>query len=177
MKSIMIRSAGLLVLLPAVALFAGIGIGKAIWQPTPVETQVIPAFSLQAYAMDGLRQLCVHTGVFSEFAKADGTTDGVREQRRLSSLELAATPISDRGLVCTASSSVLTRTSVAGGTALHRERVERVTYLVAFNGDSEVISEEFAKALLASKVVGVMASNLGNDGTVVPVPKIKFAQF
>lgn len=177
MKSIISRRVGLQILLPTVAVFVGIGIGKVIWQTVPVETQVIPAPSLRGYSGDALRQLCVHTAVFSEFAKAGGITDGVREERRLSGLQLAATPLSDRGLVCTASASVLSRTSMPGGTALHSKNDARITFLVAINGDAELISDDFAKALLASKAVGVMASNLGNDGSVVPVPKLNFGKY
>jgi hypothetical protein len=177
MNSLLSRKVGLLMLLPTVALFAGIGIGKEVWQTDPVETQVIPAPTLRGYSGDALRQLCVHTAAFTEFANADSTTDGVREERRLSALQIAATPLSDRGLVCTASASVLSRTSMPGGTALHNTKDARITFLVAINGDSELISDDFAKALLASKTVGVMASNWGNDGSVVPVPKLNFGKY
>jgi len=49
-----------------------------------------------------------------------------------------------------------------------------MTYIVATNSDSEIVTEDFAKALLGSRAVQVMASNLGNRDAVVPKIKVAF---
>ncbi|MCS8413347.1 hypothetical protein N0754_18760 [Pseudomonas aeruginosa] len=168
----MIRRMALTIALPLVSLAVGVGIGCLIWRTSPVETIVLPPESLGAYTQQRLREGCAHNAVFGEFTMSDSMLNGVRVQRRVERLSVEAVPLSDRGIICRLSASVRTRKSQLGGVSLERMADEHMTYIVAINGDSEVVTEDFAKALLTSKTVHVMASNLGNDGTVIPKPKV-----
>ncbi len=58
-----------------------------------------------------------------------------------------------------------TLTSLSSGTIATTQMNE--TFLVSVTGESELISEEFAKALSGSRTIRAMASNAGNDGTVM----------
>lgn len=155
---------------PLLALAIGIAIGCAICKP--VETIDIPAVSLGQFSQQGLREFCGHSAVFSDFTTPDTISNGERVQKRFDRLQMAATPLSDRGVICTVSASVLTRRTQPHGIAVESTTDARMTYIVAVNGDSEIVDEDFAQALLASKSVQAMASNWGNDGTVVPAVKI-----
>lgn len=160
--------------LPVLTLAVGIAVGCAIWRTESVETQVVPAASLKQFTRQALQEFCAHSAVFSDFIKPDAVSDGVREQKVIRDLQMAATPLSDRGAICTVSASVLTRRTQPNGNALENSTDAHMTYIVAINSDSEIVSEDFAKALLRSRAVQVMASNLGKDGTVVPKVKVAF---
>lgn len=156
------------------AFAAGIALGFPIWHAVPVETQVIPAFSLKDFSRRGLEDFCRGSTVFSDLVKPDNTKDDVREQKVVRGFQMLANPLSDRAAVCSVKASIITRKTQRNGSAIEMSRDIHLTYLVAFNGSSEVISEEFAKELLHSHVIQVMASNLGNDGTIIPKVKVEF---
>lgn len=166
------RNIALAMALPVLTLALGVAIGCAIWRSEPVETEVIPATSLSNFSRETLKNFCAHSAVFSDFMRPDAMSEGVREQRAIRALQMAAIPLSDRGVICTLSASVLTRRTQPNGNAIDTSGDTRVTYIVAINSDSEIVSEDFAKALLQSKTVQVMASNFGNEGTVVPKVKV-----
>lgn len=162
------------VLTLAIGIGIGIGNGYAIWRTEPIETEVIPAASLKTFSQQALEGFCRHSAVFSDFVKPDSMSDGVREQKYVTGLQMFATRLSDRGAICTVKASILTRRTQQNGSGFERSEDAHLTYLVAINGDSEGVTEEFAKALLRSQVIPVMASNLGNDGTIVPKVKVAF---
>ena len=156
------------------ALAAGIAVGYAIWHTDPVETQVIPPASLKDFSRRALEDFCGHSAVFSGLVRPGTVKDGVREQKVVRGFQMIAKPLSDRAAVCSVKASIITRTTQQNGNSMEISGDTHLTYLVALNGDSEIISEEFAKELLNSHVIQVVASNLGNDGTIVPKVKLKF---
>lgn len=167
------KTAATAIATPLLALAIGIAIGCAIWRSEPAETEVVPAASMGNFSPKTLQEFCGHNAVFSDFTKADAAlSNGERVQKRVDRLQMAATPLSDRGVICSLTATVLTRRTQPNGDVVESTSDEHMTYIVAVNGESEVVTADFAKALLASKTVRVMASNLGNDGTVVPVVKV-----
>lgn len=156
------------------ALAAGIALGYAIWHTDPVETQVIPAASLKDFSRRALEDFCAMSAVFTDLVRPGTVKDGVREQKAVRGFQMIANPLSDRAAVCSVKASIITRRTQQNGNSMEISGDTHLTYLVALNGDSEIISEEFAKELLRSQVIKVVASNLGNDGTIVPKVKLKF---
>jgi hypothetical protein len=168
------RNIALLIALPVLTLAIGIAIGCAITRTDTVESQVIPAASLKGFRDQTLNAFCGQTSVYSDFMRSDAVNESVHTQKLIRGIQMTATPLSDRGLICNLSASVVTRRSQPNGIAVATTAVEHITYLVAINGYSEIITEDFAKTLLKSGAVSAMASNWGNDGSVVPVAKVSF---
>ncbi|WP_439126357.1 MAG: hypothetical protein ACNJA3_28725 (plasmid) [Pseudomonas rhizophila] len=154
-------------------LTVGIAFGYAIRGTDQVETQVIPAASLKDFSRRALEDFCGYSAVFSDLVRPYTVKDGVREEKVMRGLQMIANPLSDRAAVCSVKASIITRRTQQNGNGMEMSEDIHLTYLVAINGDSEIISEEFAKELLRSHVIGVVASNLGNDGTIVPKVKLK----
>lgn len=161
-----IRSIALTIALPLMTLAAGIGIGIGYAQPA--ETEVVPAPSFAGQGREMLQYVCVHNAAFSSLAKTE-----YREQKTLERLNVQAVPLSDRGVICHVDGVLFTkRYSTTGATATSEPL--QATILVSGTGESEVVTSEFANALRQSATVKAMASNVGNDGTIVPKIKLNF---
>jgi hypothetical protein len=160
------RSLGLLLGLPMVTLALGTAIGIAVARPDPIETYVIPPPSLKHSEM--AQDFCLRSSVFADLSKA-----GEHQQKRVEVRNVWTTPIADRGAICTVEGMLLTKQFYSESATVTTEQV-RATFIIAITGESEVVTEEFAKALVSSPVITGMASNKGNDGTVVPKVKLNF---
>lgn len=161
------RNLGLLLGLPMVTLALGIAIGTAVARPDAIETDVIPPPSLKHSEM--AQDFCLRSSVFADIAKA-----GEHEQRRFDVRNVWTTPIADRGAICTVDGILLTKRGYSTGSVTVTTEQVRTTFIVAITGESEGVTEEFAKALVRSPVIAGMASNKGNDGTVAPKVKLNF---
>lgn len=162
---------GLLLALPMVTLAIGIAIGTAVARPTPIETtpietDVIPPPSLKNRAM--AQDFCVRSSVFADLSKADE-----HEKKRFDAHNVWVMPISDRGAICIVEGTLITKHGYSESATVMTKQI-KTTFIVAITGESEVVTEEFAKALVRSTVISGMASNKGNDGTVVPKVKLNF---
>jgi len=159
------RNLGLTLALPMLTLVVGVAIGSAVARPVAIETDVIPALSLK-HNSEMAQSFCVRSSVFADLSKSEG-----RVQKRIEAFNVWTAPISDRGVICTVEGRLFIKRRYAESATVTTEQV-RTTFIVAITGESEVVTEEFAKALARSPVVGGMASNVGNDGTVVPKVKL-----
>lgn len=152
----------------AICLTIGVFAGRAtVEQVPPPETEVIPPFSTKTMG-DQLRvSWCVQNKAFSDYSRSDDHS----VRRDVYTQRVQATPLSDRGLVCSIRGTV-TETYYPAG------RVTRTEFnkvlIVALNGDAEFVTEEFALALSQSPAIKAMASNLGNDGTITPKVRASF---
>lgn len=151
----------LIAAVPVLALAAGIAIGIAY--ASPGETDIVPAPSFSDQGAQMLQYVCMHNKAFSALSKAERN-----EQKSLEHFNIHAAPLSDRGVICTVDGVMLTRRNA---TTVTSEPLQ-ATILVATTGDAEVVTREFAEALWRSIAVKAMASNVGNDGTVVPKLKL-----
>jgi hypothetical protein len=158
------RNLVLLLALPMVTLAIGIAIGTAVARPTPIETDVIPPPTLKNSAM--AQDFCVRSSVFADLSKA-----GEYEKKRFDARNVWATPISDRGVICTVEGTLITWHGYSDSVTVTTKQIKTI-FIVAITGESEVVTEEFAKTLARSPVITGMASNKGNDGTVVPKVKL-----
>ncbi|NRC33955.1 hypothetical protein [Pseudomonas aeruginosa] len=142
------------------ALVSGVGIGVAIAPSSKHETFTVPPFSVRHQQASLLEGMCAHSDVFKQLT--DSRDDA---PKRLVKLKVKAAPLSDRGVICNVDGALQTLTSLSSGTIVTTQVNE--TFLVSVTGESELISEEFAKALSGSRTVRAMTSNAGNDGTVM----------
>lgn len=161
------RNLGLLLGLPLATLAIGIAIGAAVARPDPIETSVIPPPSLKHTEM--AQYLCMRSSVYADLWKA-----GEHEQKRFDVGNVWTTPIADRGAICTVEGSLITKRGYSSGSLTVTTEQIRKTFIIAITGESEVVTEDFAKSLVRSPVITGMASNKGNDGTVVPKVKLSF---
>lgn len=161
------RNLGLLLGLPTLTLAVGIAIGIAVARPDPIETYVIPPPSLKHSEM--AQDFCLRSSVFADLSKA-----GEHQQKRVEVRNVWTTPIADRGAICTVEGMLLTKHGYSSGSVAVTTKQIRTTFIIEITGESEVVTEEFAKALVRSPVITGMASNKGNDGTVVPKVKLNF---
>ncbi len=122
---------------------------------------VIPPLSAQDLADSKLQEACVRNSAFRSIASSD-RFEGLRQSFDVRAVR--AEPFSDRGVICQISGRLVTER--VGG-SITREEISRVL-LVSLTGEAEFASMEFIKQLISSKAVTAMASNVGNDGTVVP---------
>jgi hypothetical protein len=160
------RNLGLTLALPMLTLVIGVVIGNSVARPAAIETDVIPALSLKQNS-EMAQSFCVRSSVFADLSKSEG-----RVQKRLETYNVWTAPISDRGVICTVEGRLLIKHHYSESATVTTEQV-RTTFIVAITGESEVVTEEFAQELARSPVVAGMASNVGNDGTVVPKVKLR----
>lgn len=163
---------GLMFALPALVLvtgivagIAGIAVGKKL--SLPAETEVMPPFSVLHMSSRGLERFCVGSKAFADLSLS---TKG--EQKALEGLELQAVSLSDRGVICAVRGTLFTKRVSAASATIAAEPLA-ATILVSVTGESEVITDEFARSLANSVTVKAMASNVGNDGTVIEKVKVK----
>lgn len=158
---------------PLLTLALGIVIGFALdrWMtPEPqreLETVVTPPVSAQDAGREMLRRSCTSTSAYASLTQGDRTTE---KYLRLENLEAVA--FSDRGIICSVGGTLYTTVRLSAGSAQKSETTVRQLILASITGESELVTEEFVKALRASPAVKGMASNVGNDGTVGPKPVI-----
>jgi len=155
-KKILLTGTALLLL----ALGSGVGIGVAIAPSSKHETFTVPPFSVRHQQANLLKGLCTQSDIFRQLEESTHEAP-----KRLVNLNVTAIPLSDRGVICHVVGTLQTRVSSNSGTVFSTPLDE--TFLVSITGESELISEEFAKALSGSRAVRAMASNAGNDGTVM----------
>lgn len=152
--------------LASVCLLGGFAAGRATAINEPVETMVLPPPSMKNL-LNNLKpeQFCTRNRAFSDFVKGDD----IHIQSHLAQLAVQITAAFDRGVICRMAGEVVRYNPIKG---VGSKRPFDFYVLVAATGDSQIMSEEMAKVIAASPAVAAMASNIGNDGTVVPVPKI-----
>lgn len=148
--------------LSSISLLAGFIAGRMTSTVEQNETMVVPASSMKNLKPE---LPCTQNRAFSDFVRGED----IHIQSQVTQLHVQTTALFDRGVICHMVGEVGRADMVR-----HVSRRERfnIFLMVAATGDSEIISEDLAKALAASHVLSAMASNIGNDGTVVPVPKI-----
>lgn len=122
---------------------------------------VIPPLSAQDLADSKRQEACVRNSAFRSIASSD-RLDGLRQSFDVRAVR--AEPFSDRGVICQITGRLVTER--VGG-SITKEEISRVL-LVSLTGEAEVTTMEFVKQLISSNAVTAMASNVGNDGTVVP---------
>lgn len=155
-------------LAPVVALAIGVVIGYALNRP--VDLEIVPPFSSSSASREMLRGLCTHNAAFAKL------TEGERYTEKSLRLErLQATAFSDRGVICVVDGTLRTLKNFSPGSISTIDEKIHQIILVSVTGESEVASEEFLKALLSSRVVRAMSSNVGNDGTAQPKIEVKIA--
>ncbi|MDF9779254.1 hypothetical protein [Pseudomonas baetica] len=156
---------------PVVTLAIGVSIGYALKRP--VETEVIPPFSSGSAGRDLLSGLCTQNETYAKLTQVDRLVDPHTQKIfRLESLQAKA--YSDRGIICMVDGTLRTLNERSPGFNMIDEKIHQII-LVSITGESEVASVEFIKALLSSRAVRAMSSNVGNDGTVTPKVKVKIA--
>lgn len=116
-----------------------------------------------------LKAMCFRNTAVDEFLNADRQ----RIQRDIVALEVVAKPFSDRGMVCNLVGTLAIHERY-GSSRTYRKEPFNISVAVAITGEAEIVNSEIATALVHSKAVGAMASNVGNDGTIVPVLKLRF---
>jgi hypothetical protein len=157
---------------PVVTLAIGVSIGYALNRP--VETEVIPPFSSGSAGRDLLSGLCTQNETFAKLTQVDRLVDRhTQKSLRLESLQAKA--YSDRGIICMVDGTLRTLNERSPGTISTTDEKIHQIILVSITGESEVASGEFIKALLSSRAVRAMSSNVGNDGTVTPKVEVKIA--
>lgn len=149
---------------PVVALVVGIAAGS-YWN-RPAETQVMPPFSVKNFRSGALDSFCVNSKAFSDLSLATQA-----EHKPLGRFNVQATALSDRGVICVVSGPLFTKRRPADAATVTTEPF-KATILVSVTGESEIVTNEFAQALASSPTVAAMASNIGNDGTVIEKVKI-----
>ncbi|NVL49943.1 hypothetical protein F2S72_09340 [Pseudomonas syringae pv. actinidiae] len=148
--------------LASACLLAGYAAGRAAAKGEQVETMVIPPFSMNNARAESV---CTHNRAFSDFNQAVNP----HEFAQTRSISVATPAVFDRGVVCTVSGEKVTLDKQR---LVATTRPFKISLLVSVTGDSEIITEEFAKALSQSKAAKAIGSNFGNDGTVVSVPDV-----
>lgn len=148
--------------LATVCLLGGFAAGRASSIDEQVETMVLPPPSMKTLKPE---QFCTRNRAFSDFVKGDD----IHIQSHLAQLAVQLTAAFDRGVICRMAGEVVRYNPIRGAGS---KRPFDFYVLVAATGDSQIMSEDLAKVIAASPAVAAMASNIGNDGTVVPVPKI-----
>lgn len=148
--------------LASVCLLGGVAVGRATAMNEQVETMVLPPPSMKNLKAE---QFCTSNRAFSDFVKGDD----IHIQTHLGQLAVQITAAFDRGVICRMAGEVVRYNPIRG---VGSKRPFDFYVLVAATGDSQILSEDLAKVMAASPAVAAMASNIGNDGSVVPVPKI-----
>lgn len=166
------RNFALALAAPVLTLAIGMYIGYTL--KGPVETDVIPPFSSGSAGRDLLSGLCTHNETYSSLTQVDGSID--RHTQKIFRLEsLQAKAYSDRGIICMINGTLRTVDERSPGFNVVDEKIHQII-LVSITGESEVASEEFIKALISSRAVRAMSSNVGNDGTVTAKVNVKIAR-
>lgn len=122
---------------------------------------VIPPLSADEFPESRLQETCVRNSAFRSITSSD-RLDGLRLSFDVRSVR--AEPFSDRGVICQIKGRLVTERV---DRSITREEITRVL-LVSLTGEAEFTTMEFVNQLISSKAVTAMASNVGNDGAVVP---------
>jgi hypothetical protein len=110
-----------------------------------------------------LDEVCTKNSAYAALTASEGH----HERKLITRLQITATPVSDRGVVCRLTGMMIAQQGQVGSMTFTKEPLQ-ATIIVAVTGDAELVSEDFASALLNSPSIAAMASNVGNDGEVVP---------
>ena len=142
--------------------------GRASVQP--IETELLAPLSLRNFRQEKLKEVCYRNPAVAGFLSSDDR----RSWRNVLDVEVSAIPFSDRGMVCKLVGTLgIAEVNASGDLKNYRKEPFSLSVLFAITGEAEIINSELATALPQSRAVSAMASNEGNDGTIVEKMRIK----
>nr|WP_228857669.1 hypothetical protein [Pseudomonas syringae]QOQ33407.1 hypothetical protein [Pseudomonas syringae pv. actinidiae] len=115
--------------------------------------------SFRYTSRDFLTYSCRQSPAFQSLSSTPDDEAAIPKVRReviLSNIE--ALPLSDRGIICRISGTVVTVRKTSLGYTKTEEALDRYI-VIAMSGESEIVSENFAKELMKSSAVKAMSAN------------------